>query len=189
MTDFLKKCYQVDLGISTVCFKLFGPGEGGLMGEKAARLLWESVSVTGDGFFWFGLVPIGYMATKSWDPKSLLSMEARLIVSILVIDIGTIVVLKYLFRRERPPHHKKDFRFVGPDVHSFPSGHSTRVWSVAYGLRTLIYFNSSFTEQSTVDPWIVVWASIVSLGRVALGRHYVSPEPFIPSDFSFPCFY
>jgi len=87
------------------------------MGEKAARLLWESVSVTGDGFFWFGLVPIGYMATKSWDPKSLLSMEARLIVSILVIDIGTIVVLKYLFRRERPPHHKKDFRFVGiPDT-------------------------------------------------------------------------
>lgn len=38
-----------------------------------------------------------------------------------------IIVLKLIFKRARPPHHQTDSRFVGPDQHSFPSGHATRV--------------------------------------------------------------
>lgn len=43
------------------------------------------------------------------------------------VDLLVIIVLKLIFKRARPPHHQTDSRFVGPDQHSFPSGHATRV--------------------------------------------------------------
>jgi len=57
----------------------------------------------------------------------------------LVVDLLIIAFLKTVFKRARPPHHKTDFRFVGPDVHSFPSGHATRCWAV---LSTLFFLAS-----------------------------------------------
>lgn len=52
------------------------------------------------------------------------------LVGMAKVDILAIIVMKLAVKRERPPHHQADGRFVGPDQHSFPSGHATRVWCV-----------------------------------------------------------
>jgi membrane-associated phospholipid phosphatase len=78
-----------------------------------------------------------------------------------------IIVLKQIFRRKRPSYHRKDFRFVGPDQFSFPSGHATRAW-LFYGLAR------SRILPAKTRITIGAWAAVVSVGRIALGRHYMT---------------
>ena len=99
--------------------------------------------------------------------------------TVMTVDIIVIMLLKLVFHRQRPPFHDADMRFVGPDKHSFPSGHSTRVWAI---VAMLVYF-------AEMHPWIlrkfflglspsvlvamsVLWALVINFSRLALGRHY-----------------
>lgn len=69
---------------------------------------------------------------------------------LLQVDLLAIVVLKLIFKRARPPHHQTDGRFVGPDQHSFPSGHATRVGSIV-GL--LFYLSESTSAILSFYRW------------------------------------
>ncbi|RHY72122.1 hypothetical protein DYB38_012660, partial [Aphanomyces astaci] len=98
---------------------------------------------------------------------------------ILCVDIVFIIIFKLMFRRARPPHHKTDARFAGPDQHSFPSGHSTR----SFCLVGLIFYLAAYYPKAlhdTLGAWavkgmpvvVVVWATAICFCRLALGRHY-----------------
>jgi len=99
------------------------------------------------------------------------------------VDLAIIAILKTIFKRARPSHHKADFRFVGPDKHSFPSGHATRCWSILGTLSFLAGHSpgttnavSSFVVSTAKlqSGWLLGWGLTMCLGRVALGRHYVT---------------
>jgi hypothetical protein len=80
-------------------------------------------------------------------PQVLASFECTHLMACLLVDLLAIAVLKTIFKRARPSHHKTDFRFVGPDVHSFPSGHATRCWAM---LGTLFFLAS--TSRGSPQP-------------------------------------
>lgn len=95
-------------------------------------------------------------------------------------DIVGIALLKQVFKRQRPPHHAADARFVGPDQHSFPSGHATRAWGFVALLVALAESHPAMLSRffhasvGVVLSLAVVWALAISFTRVALGRHYPS---------------
>lgn len=99
--------------------------------------------------------------------------------TVMTVDIIAIMLLKLVFHRQRPPFHQADMRFVGPDQHSFPSGHSTRVWAMV-GMLVYLAETHSFILREFfygLSPAVVVlvaivWALIINFSRVALGRHY-----------------
>jgi len=132
------------------------------MGKERWRFwCWEFVSLSGDGVFWFILLPaVSYMRGEVKAMNELLTSTVSVC---LAADLATIATLKMLVKRKRPPHHKTDSRFVGPDKHSFPSGHATRTWALARIL--LPHYNVLYLSG---------WASLVGLSRISLGRHYVS---------------
>jgi membrane-associated phospholipid phosphatase len=90
------------------------------------------------------------------------------------------MLLKLVFKRHRPPHHAADPRFIGPDQHSFPSGHATRVWGVVALLvalaesRPAVLEHVFHTTTGVVLAVAGVWALLINFTRVALGRHYPS---------------
>ena len=99
--------------------------------------------------------------------------------TVMTVDIIVIMLLKLVFHRQRPPFHQVDVRFVGPDQHSFPSGHSTRVWAMVAMLVYLSETHPSVVRKfgfglSPVALVVIsfVWALIINFSRVALGRHY-----------------
>ena len=146
--------------------------QAGPLGNFVGRFWWEAVSFSADGVLFFLIIPaflVIFPKRLIWHPP----LFAIWLVGIgLTVDIALIVVLKQTFKRRRPVYHRPDFRFVGPDQFSFPSGHATRVWCFV-GLVTSV----TYAEQHMTDvlPKItVVWAALVSLGRIALGRHYAT---------------
>ncbi|KAF0695856.1 Aste57867_13376 [Aphanomyces stellatus] len=97
------------------------------------------------------------------------------------VDIICIILFKLFFRRARPPHHKTDARFAGPDQHSFPSGHATRSWCLV-GLFVYLGAYYPLALADTLGAWsvkampilIFFWAVAICFCRLALGRHYPS---------------
>mmetsp|Transcript_4694 Transcript_4694/g.11178 ORF Transcript_4694/g.11178 Transcript_4694/m.11178 type:complete len:193 (+) Transcript_4694:114-692(+) len=164
MGKVLEELQRADFKITSAVFH--SVGAGGYLGDKAARALWECVSLSADGLLWFGAAPLHLLASAGWRVSpSLLTPTASLVASGLLCDIAVIVSLKFAFKRKRPPFHKPDARFVGVDVHSFPSGHATRCWCLVALLGSLHPHHA---------PLLAAWGLLVSLSRVALGRHYVS---------------
>eukprot|EP00802_Teleaulax_amphioxeia_P030020 Tamp_32368.p1 GENE.Tamp_32368~~Tamp_32368.p1 ORF type:complete len:206 (+),score=22.48 Tamp_32368:3-620(+) len=175
----------LDLGMSSAIFKTFGPG--GALGARWGYGVWEAFSLGGDGFIWFGVAPLLaylYAGVGSEGNKVLSSFEVTQLGCSLAVDLAVIALLKTLFQRARPPHHKTDFRFVGVDKHSFPSGHATRCWAI---LGTLFYLASSDTREASNgvgqevvriarlhETALLGWGVAMCFGRVALGRHYVT---------------
>lgn len=78
-----------------------------------------------------------------------------------------------LVQRERPPLNKSDmFATVSVDNYSFPSGHCSRAIMLAY------FFSERVNIEAPILGLIVLWALVVSLSRLLLGRHYFSDVMF-----------
>ncbi|RLN73365.1 hypothetical protein BBJ28_00012990 [Nothophytophthora sp. Chile5] len=157
--------YAYDLTWSTRLYQRFG--------RDPTPRLWILTIPPLMGLLW----ATGFLG--SLEPSTKMFMSA--LYTCMTVDIIAIMLLKLVFRRHRPPHHTDDMRFVGPDQHSFPSGHSTRVWCM---VAMLVYL-------ADTHPWVlrdffygmspavlivisVVWALVINFSRVALGRHYPS---------------
>ncbi|KAL4173933.1 hypothetical protein KRP22_005878 [Phytophthora ramorum] len=170
------RLYAYDLTWSTKLYHRFGR-------DPTPRLCWEIFSHSGDGFLWILTIPplMGLLWAAGligpFEPSTKMLLSA--LFTVMTVDIIAIMLLKLVFHRQRPPFHQADMRFVGPDQHSFPSGHSTRVWAM---VAMLVYLAGT-------HPWIlreffyglspavlvsvsIVWALIINFSRVALGRHY-----------------
>lgn len=86
----------------------------------------------------------------------------------LLFDLLIVGLLKVIVRRPRPVYNVDDmFATVSVDRYSFPSGHSTRAAMVAF-LFSLYWTNTAHVVLG------FVWASMVAISRVVLGRHHVS---------------
>ncbi|CAH0521284.1 unnamed protein product [Peronospora belbahrii] len=148
-----------------------------------SRLCWEIFSHSGDGFLWILTIPplmgllwvVGLIGPFEPATKMLLSA----LFTVMTVDIIAIMVLKLIFHRQRPPFHEADLRFVGPDQHSFPSGHSTRVWAMVAMLVYLARMHSWILRKfffgfspSLLVGMSIVWALVINFSRLALGRHY-----------------
>ena len=87
----------------------------------------------------------------------------------LILDIVVVAILKAFTRRRRPAYNVDDqyatVKMV--DKFSFPSGHSTR----AVMLATIVCFVQPLHLLLRLP--VIVWAGLVSVSRVLLGRHHV----------------
>lgn len=80
--------------------------QGGPLGDKIGRALWEAVSITADGIIWFGVLPVWLLLKGGGNSEVLLSSEATLFAAGLLCDLVAIVGLKMSFKRARPPHRE-----------------------------------------------------------------------------------
>ncbi|GAB9470730.1 Phosphatidic acid phosphatase [Globisporangium polare] len=171
------KLYAYDLTLATLTYQRWGQNPRG-------RLLWEALSHTGDGIMW--LLMVLPVLVLSWFAGLLdhMALSTKTITAsfyiCMFVDLLVIIVLKLIFKRARPPHHQTDSRFVGPDQHSFPSGHATRVGCIVALIFYLSETHPSMIREffhmspTVLCPLIVVWALSIGFSRVALGRHYPS---------------
>ncbi|XP_002160883.1 polyisoprenoid diphosphate/phosphate phosphohydrolase PLPP6 [Hydra vulgaris] len=87
----------------------------------------------------------------------------------LLFDLLTISFLKLTFKRPRPSYNENDITLSATkiDCYSFPSGHATR----SFMLFTIYYL---YDPKAFYVVYILLWAFMVSLSRVVLGRHHIS---------------
>ena len=124
------------------------------------RLLALIAAHSGDSPLWL----IGAAAALIWGDATWRDFGGCVLIGTLVT--GTLVtVLKWLFRRQRPPGEGLGF-YTRFDRHAFPSGHAGRSACLVVLLAPLL------------PPWGVVplafWAGLVGLARVALQVHFAS---------------
>ncbi|KAJ0409829.1 hypothetical protein P43SY_005723 [Pythium insidiosum] len=169
--------YAYDLTIAQLIFQRFGQ-------STAARVAWEVLSHTGDGILWFlmvlPVVGVMWLLGMLHDVSPSTSTVFVSFYTCNFVDIVAIIVMKLAFKRDRPPHHRADGRFVGPDQHSFPSGHATRVWCLTALFLDLCSRHPQVireffgTSPAVVRAFVLIWALSISFSRIALGRHYPS---------------
>lgn len=133
-------------------------------GVKIARTVSLLLEYSGHGIPWIGgtlfMIYIKRdMRTRQFFCNLLLG---------LLFDLIVVGLLKVIVRRQRPLYNMDDmFATVSFDRYSFPSGHSTRAAMVAL-LFSLYWTNTFYVILG------FIWASLVALSRVVLGRHHVS---------------
>ncbi len=166
---FLKSLYSLNTAHALTIFMTW---QGGLLGNFFGRFTWEVISLSADGVTWFLILPALYSLSHhrwSWKPST---STLRVLGIALVADLLLIVALKQVFKRKRPSRHRPDFRFVGPDHYSFPSGHATRAWMLAGLAQHAAGLGSP--APAPAPHLALAWALTVSIGRLALGRHYLT---------------
>ena len=136
----------------------------GNIGTDSLRLFLKLLEYSGHGIPW--IMTTLYVIFKNPD------LETRLffcnLLMALIIDLAIVGCLKTLVRRPRPVYNADDmFATVSVDRYSFPSGHSTRVVMVAM-LFTCYWTNYFYVRLG------FIWAAMVAISRVVLGRHYLS---------------
>jgi undecaprenyl-diphosphatase len=138
-----------------VSARLTIPGEA-----RFLHLLALIAAHSGDSPLWL----LGAAVTLIWGNAAWHDFGTRVLVGTLVAGVA-ITVLKWLFRRQRPPGEGRGF-YTRLDRHAFPSGHAGRSACMVVLLAPLL------------SPWGLVlfatWAGLVGLARVALQVHFAS---------------
>uniref|UniRef100_A0A8C6TTJ6 Polyisoprenoid diphosphate/phosphate phosphohydrolase PLPP6 n=1 Tax=Neogobius melanostomus TaxID=47308 RepID=A0A8C6TTJ6_9GOBI len=91
----------------------------------------------------------------------------------LLLDLMMVGLLKKLFRRRMPVQNRSDILsafFV--EKYSFPSGHATRAALCAR------FLMAQLVDTDSMRVLVLGWASLVSLSRLLLARHYVTDVGF-----------
>ncbi|XP_009871383.1 PREDICTED: presqualene diphosphate phosphatase, partial [Apaloderma vittatum] len=126
----------------------------------SARPLMKVIEVSGHGIPWL----LGTFCGQKVVLNCLLA---------LLLDLVLVAAVKGLVKRRRPTHNKMDmFVTISVDKYSFPSGHATRAALVCrFILRHLVL-------AVPLRVLVVLWALIVSISRVMLGRHNMTDVLF-----------
>jgi undecaprenyl-diphosphatase len=89
--------------------------------------------------------------------------------AITIINIALFRFLKFVFKRARPlyqaPPYELGYRLL--DTYSFPSGHATTSFGIAYAL-------SHFYSILPVQIAAYSAASIIAISRIHMAEHYPS---------------
>ncbi|XP_054159509.1 polyisoprenoid diphosphate/phosphate phosphohydrolase PLPP6-like [Oppia nitens] len=95
---------------------------------------------------------------------------AALLLTGLILDIIAVAVIKAMARRRRPGYARQDDHLtIGPDKHSFPSGHCSRAIYLAM-------FFGNLSPLLSLAVWL--WSLSVCASRVLLGRHHLFDAVF-----------
>ncbi|XP_053549846.1 polyisoprenoid diphosphate/phosphate phosphohydrolase PLPP6 [Bombina bombina] len=161
----LRSLLAVDLWLSKtmgVCAR-----EGSSWGS--ARPMMKLVEISGHGIPW--IVGTVYCLNKS---ESSAGREVILnLLFALLLDLILVGIVKGIVRRRRPVHNRMDmFATFSVDKYSFPSGHATRAAMVSR------FILNHLVLAYPVRVLVMLWAVVVSLSRVMLGRHNVTDVLF-----------
>ena len=132
--------------------------------RKAQRLLVRCarcISKSGDGHLYLLLGGIlawlGQTSDQEWSLLGCLLLA-------FALERPIYLVLKNLFRRDRPPVTLRTPSYVIPsDRFSLPSGHTSAAFLVATSLG---HFYPALT------PLLLCWATLIGMARVILGVHF-----------------
>lgn len=124
--------------------------------------LWILLTYLGDGYIWGLLALYLVLFGGPYEHKSVLVSLA-----VLMVEISVFRLFKALFSRPRPGllRHYQPQRFLALDAHSFPSGHATIGFGVAY---LIAYFYPAW--PNLVLAYTV--AGGIGLSRVYLREHF-----------------
>lgn len=90
------------------------------------------------------------------------------LVLIYFFQLGLIEIIKYVFSRRRPSTYKEgSILGVGMTSGSFPSGHTSNAFTMAFLLSNL------FATSMFITSLLFIIAGIVGLTRIFLGKHYL----------------
>ncbi|XP_077464245.1 polyisoprenoid diphosphate/phosphate phosphohydrolase PLPP6 [Stigmatopora argus] len=135
----------------------------------SARPLMKIIEVSGHGIPW--LAGTAYSLYKS-DSAAGQEVMLNLLMG-LVLDLILVAIVKATVRRRRPAHNRMDmFATFSVDRYSFPSGHATRAAMCA---RFLL---AHLVLAAPLRVLVLLWAAMVGLSRVMLGRHNVTDVAF-----------
>ncbi|XP_007525793.2 polyisoprenoid diphosphate/phosphate phosphohydrolase PLPP6 [Erinaceus europaeus] len=161
----LRSLLAIDLWLSKklgVC-----AGEGSPWGS--ARPLMKLLEVSGHGIPWLLGALYGLARSDSWAGREVLMN----LLFALLLDLLLVALIKGLVRRRRPAHNQMDMFFaVSVDRYSFPSGHATRA---ALASRFIL---KHLVLAIPLRVLVVLWALVLGLSRVMLGRHNVTDVAF-----------
>ncbi|KAI9547801.1 phospholipid phosphatase 6 [Gymnodraco acuticeps] len=135
----------------------------------SVRPLMKLIEISGHGIPW--LAGTAYCLYKS---DSATGQEVMLNLFMgLLLDLVLVTIVKAVVRRRRPAHNRMDmFATFSVDRFSFPSGHATRA---AMCGRFLL---AHLVLAAPLRFLVVLWAALVGLSRVLLGRHNVTDVMF-----------
>ncbi|XP_058494489.1 polyisoprenoid diphosphate/phosphate phosphohydrolase PLPP6 [Solea solea] len=135
----------------------------------SVRPLMKLIEISGHGIPW--LVGTAYCLFKS---DSAAGQEVMLNLFMgLLLDLILVGIVKAVVRRRRPAHNRMDmFATFSVDRYSFPSGHATRA---AMCGRFLL---AHLVLAAPLRVLVLLWAGLVGLSRVLLGRHNVTDVMF-----------
>jgi len=116
----------------------------------------------GDGYIWLGLA-VGLLAFGGRQGRW------NVLVGFFVTIANLILVrlLKALFSRERPEDAIEAMRGRLKDAYSFPSGHAT----TSFGLAWLV---AMFYPVPAIQALVYVVAGVIALSRIVVREHYLS---------------
>ncbi|XP_040040728.2 polyisoprenoid diphosphate/phosphate phosphohydrolase PLPP6 [Gasterosteus aculeatus] len=135
----------------------------------SVRPLMKLIEVSGHGIPW--LAGAAYCLYKS-DSAAGQEVMLNLLMGLL-LDLILVTIVKASVRRRRPAHNRMDmFATFSVDRYSFPSGHATRA---AMCGRFLL---AHLVLAAPLRVLVLLWAGLVGLSRVMLGRHNVTDVVF-----------
>ena len=155
--------YNLNYGVETIYLKNF----------------FIKVTELGDSFWYFSIVLLIFVLSfvgrffKIISSKSYFFLRNLSIFSFVYLSFTGIAtqILKHIIGRPRPNHadFEKgfDFNFFSTDAsfHSFPSGHSSTVFSVVLILSLLV---------PRLKIFFLFFGSVVAISRVVVGAHYTT---------------
>jgi undecaprenyl-diphosphatase len=127
---------------------------------RLSRVLALVLAHSGDSPLWLA----GATAALIWGDAVWHDLGTRVLAGTLAAG-GTATVLKWLFRRQRPPGEGRGF-YTRFDRHAFPSGHAVRSACLAILLTPFL--------PAWGSGLLASWVGLVGLARVALQVHYAS---------------
>lgn len=135
----------------------------------SVRPLMKLIEISGHGIPW--LAGAAYCLYKS-DSAAGQEVMLNLLMGLL-LDLILVTIVKASVRRRRPAHNRMDmFATFSVDRYSFPSGHATRA---AMCGRFLL---AHLVLAAPLRVLVLLWAGLVGLSRVMLGRHNVTDVVF-----------
>ena len=126
-----------------------------------------TLEISGHGVPWFMLSGVLLVGSLITDQRFMWVYGVDLL-ALLVLDIILVAPLKLIFKRPRPPFNRGAvlFSVSAVDSFSFPSGHTSRAVAIAAFFCYIPPFNV------WTHLWYV-WAGVVAVSRIMLGRHHV----------------
>ncbi|KAJ1058992.1 hypothetical protein CapIbe_007553 [Capra ibex] len=161
----LRSLLAIDLWLS----KKLGVCAGESSSWGSMRPLMKLLEISGHGIPWLLGTLYCLSRSDSWAGREVLMN----LLFALLLDLLLVSLIKGLVRRRRPAHNQMDMFFtVSVDKYSFPSGHTTRAALVSR------FILNHLVLAIPLRVLVVLWAFILGLSRVMLGRHNVTDVAF-----------
>ncbi|XP_062937529.1 polyisoprenoid diphosphate/phosphate phosphohydrolase PLPP6 [Cynocephalus volans] len=161
----LRSLLAIDLWLS----KKLGVCAGESSSWGSGRPLMKLLEISGHGIPWLLGTLYCLSRSDSWAGREVLMN----LLFALLLDLLLVALIKGLVRRRRPAHNQMDMFFtLSVDKYSFPSGHATRAALVSR------FILNHLVLAIPLRVLVVLWAFILGLSRVMLGRHNVTDVAF-----------